>query len=78
MMSSTIKRYTPDLVFFFIGVLPYWYSITMPEKTLWYWCVLTWCCSCWIVYFSFYRFSPAPLINNLVEFSLAIYGVLRK
>jgi len=65
-----------EVVFLVFGVLPYWYSLWMPEKTLGYWCLLFFCCCVWAGYFA-EKGQWAPLVNNLVEMGIASVGIAR-
>ena len=63
-----------DAALFVFGILPYWYSLWLPEKTLHYWGVLAWCCVVWIVYFAAKQQWPV-LLNSSVELLLALHGL---
>ena len=65
-----------ECAFFVLGVLPYWRTLWMPEKTLGYWCLLLWCCCVWALYFGS-RGQWAPLVNNIVEMGIAGAGIDR-
>lgn len=65
-----------EVAFFILGVLPYWYTLALPEKRRSYWVVLIWCCLVWIAYF-WHHGRTAPLVNNIVELGLATYGLRR-
>ena len=62
-----------EAAFFVLGVLPYWYTLYLPEKSLRFWTVLVWCCCIWIIYFSHHG-ATAALVNNVVELGLAAWG----
>jgi hypothetical protein len=65
-----------EVAFFVGGVLPYWYTLCLREKTTGYWCVLLWCCCVWAFYFGS-RGQWAPLVNNIVEMGIASVGLAR-
>ncbi len=60
--------------FFLLGVLPYWYCLSLSGKTKTYWLVMLYCCGVWIVYFAA-RGQWAPLINNIVETMIVARGL---
>ena len=64
-----------EAVFFFLGVLPYWYTLWLPQKTESYWIVLVWACLVWIVY-GWRRRASMTILNNVVELCIAISGVV--
>jgi len=65
-----------EATFFGLGVLPYWYTLWLREKTTGYWLVLLWCCCVWALYFGS-RGQWAPLVNNIVEMGIASVGLAR-
>jgi uncharacterized membrane protein len=65
-----------EAAFFLVGVLPYWYTIALPDKGRRYWLVLCWCCVVWLVYFVHHG-RTAPAVNNAVELILALVGLRR-
>lgn len=65
-----------EAAFFFLGVLPYWYTLALPDKSRRYWGVLVWCCCVWLGYFIAHG-QAAPAINNAVELALAAAGLRR-
>lgn len=63
-----------EAAFFVLGVLPYWYTLWLPDKTDVYWLVLCWCCVVWLTYFVAHG-QWAPGVNNAVELGLAVRGL---
>jgi hypothetical protein len=66
-----------EIAFFVLGVLPYWFALYQPSKTIRYWQVMCWCCCVWLVYFWVHGASAA-ILNNAVELCLACYGLRRQ
>lgn len=58
-------------LFFVLGVLPYWWTLWLPEKSLAYWGLLVWCCSVWIVYMILHD-ARAGIVNGSVELGIAL------
>lgn len=65
-----------EAAFFVLGVLPYWYTISLPAKCRRYWLVLAWCCCVWLGYFWLHG-AFAAMLNNAVELCLAVVGLRR-
>lgn len=73
-MLEISRKAKEELLFFAIGVLPYWYTLWLPEKTSSYWYVLVWACLVWIVY-GWRRRASMTILNNVVELGIAISGI---
>lgn len=69
------KHVQEEAVFFVMGVLPYWYTLWLPQKTASYWIVLVWCCLCWIIY-GWHRRTYVSVLNNVVELGIAVSGIV--
>jgi len=65
-----------ELTFFVVGVLPYWYTLALPQKSTRYWLVLCWCSCVWS-YYLLQHGAWSGVINNAVEFCLAAWGLAR-
>ncbi len=69
------KHFQEEALVFFIGVLPYWYTVWMPQKTATYWYILSYLCVVWIAY-GYRRGAHMTMLNNTVELCIAISGIL--
>jgi hypothetical protein len=63
-----------ELLFFFVGVLPYWFALALPQKDRRFWLVLLYCNIIWIMYYSFHQ-TPLGVLNNFVEAAIALNGL---
>lgn len=72
-ISSHAKE---EAAFFVIGVLPYWFTLWLPDKSLVYWVVLVWACCVWIIY-GIRKSAKMTVLNNVVEMAIAITGIWR-
>lgn len=68
------SEHKEEALFFLVGVLPYWYTLWLPEKNTAYWCVLVWACSMWIVY-GIRKRARMTVLNNIVELTIAVSGI---
>ena len=65
-----------EIVFFAIGMVPWWCACAMRNKTKLYWCILLWVCCVMLVYYAMHR-APVGVVNNVVEMSIGVYGLRR-
>lgn len=71
-----IAAYTGEIAFVILGVIPYWVTIWMKEKTAAYWAVLSWACLVYIAYYTWHS-APGGVLSTSVELGIAIWGSVR-